>query len=45
MPTDGFGPASDFNMYLLGRLNATYGKPSPEFPHGQPKGPYGFILE
>ncbi|HTO85082.1 MAG TPA: type II and III secretion system protein family protein [Methylomirabilota bacterium] len=45
MPTDGFGPASDFNMYLLGRLNATYGKPTPESPHGQPKGPYGFILE
>lgn len=45
MPTDGFGPASDFNMYLLGRLNATYSKPTPEFPRGQPKGPYGFILE
>jgi pilus assembly protein CpaC len=45
LPTDGFGPASDFNMYFLGRVNATYGKPSPEFPHGQPKGPYGYILE
>lgn len=45
LPTDGFGPASDFNMYLLGRLNATYGKPTPESPRGQPKGPYGFILE
>lgn len=45
MPTDGFGPASDFNMYLLGRLNATYGKPTPQNPLGQPKGPYGFILE
>lgn len=45
LPTDGFGPASDFNMYFLGRLNATYGKPSPEFPRGQPKGPFGYILE
>jgi len=45
LPTDGFGPASDFNMYLLGRLNATYGKPTPEYPQGQPKGPYGYILE
>lgn len=45
LPTDGFGPASDFNMYLLGRLNATYGKPAPEFPRAQPKGPYGYILE
>ncbi|MBV8535212.1 MAG: type II and III secretion system protein family protein, partial [Alphaproteobacteria bacterium] len=45
LPTDGFGPASDFNMYFLGRVNATYGKPSAEFPHGQPKGPYGYILE
>ncbi len=45
LPTDGFGPASDFNMYFLGRVNATYGKSTPEFPHGQPKGPYGYILE
>ncbi|HYM31460.1 MAG TPA: pilus assembly protein N-terminal domain-containing protein [Candidatus Cybelea sp.] len=44
-PTDGFGPASDFDMYLLGRLHATYTKPEPGFPHGQPKGPFGFILE
>jgi len=43
-PSDGFGPASDFNMYFLGRLNATYTKPTPETPR-QPKGPFGFILE
>ena len=43
-PSDGFGPASDFNMYLLGRLNATYTKPTPDQPR-QPKGPFGFILE
>jgi pilus assembly protein CpaC len=52
-PSDGFGPASDFNMYFLGRLNATYTKPTPESPRQpkgpfdfiQPKGPFGFILE
>ncbi len=44
-PTDGFGPASDFNMYLLSRLNATYTKPTPDAPLGRPKGPYGYILE
>ena len=44
-PTDGFGPASDFNMYFLGRLHATYLSPSPTAPRGQPKGPFGFILE
>jgi pilus assembly protein CpaC len=43
-PTDGFGPASDFNMYFLGKLNATYTKPTPE-QAPQPKGPFGFILE
>lgn len=43
-PSDGFGPASDFNMYFLGKLNATYTKPTPEAPR-QPQGPFGFILE
>ncbi|HUZ73005.1 MAG TPA: type II and III secretion system protein family protein [Stellaceae bacterium] len=42
-PSDGFGPASDFNLYFLGRLNAT------RLPRGAnpppPKGPFGFILE
>lgn len=45
LPTDGFGPASDMNMYLLGRLNATYGKPTPEYPLGRPQGPFGYILD
>jgi pilus assembly protein CpaC len=44
-PTDGFGPASDFDMYLLGRLHAEYTKPEAGQPHGQPKGPFGFIME
>lgn len=40
-PTDGFGPASDFNMYLLGHLNAE------RLPPGTipPQTPFGFILE
>jgi pilus assembly protein CpaC len=49
-PSDGFGPASDFNMYFLGRLNATYTRPTPDQPRQPtgpfgPKGPFGFILE
>jgi pilus assembly protein CpaC len=45
LPTDGFGPANDFNMYLLGRLNATYAKPTPDQPFGRPRGPYGYIVD
>jgi Flp pilus assembly secretin CpaC len=44
-PSDGFGPSSDFNLYFLGRLNATYTKPTPQQQQPQPKGPFGFILE
>ena len=44
-PTDGFGPGSDFDMYLLGRLHAAYSKPAPGQLHGTPKGPFGFIME
>ncbi len=42
-PSDGFGPASDFNMYFLGRLNAERLPPGAAPP--QPKSPFGFILE
>jgi pilus assembly protein CpaC len=42
-PSDGFGPASDFNMYFLGRLNATRLPPGAVPP--APKSPFGFILE
>lgn len=44
-PTDGFGPASDFNMYLLGKLHANYVQPASDGLRGRPKGPYGYILE
>ncbi len=42
-PSDGFGPASDFNMYFLGKLNASRLPPGTEPP--PPKSPFGFILE
>jgi pilus assembly protein CpaC len=42
-PSDGFGPASDFNMYFLGRLNASRLPPGTKPP--SPKSPFGFILE
>ncbi len=46
LPTDGFAPASDFDMYLLGRLHDVYSKPAaPPPPVGQVQGPIGFIME
>jgi pilus assembly protein CpaC len=45
LPTDGFGPASDFNMYFLKKLHATYSRPTPDAPHGRPMGPFGYIVE
>lgn len=44
-PTDGFRPASDVNMYLMGRLHATYASPTAGAPPARPRGPHGFILE
>ncbi len=45
LPTDGFAPASDLDMYLLGRLHDVYAKPE-ELPLvGQPQGPIGYIME
>lgn len=43
LPSDGFGPANDVNMYLLQRLHALYrGGRAPE---GVIRGPMGFVLE
>jgi pilus assembly protein CpaC len=45
LPTDGFVPASDFDMFLMGRLYKQYA------PSGKPgriptiKGPFGYIME
>lgn len=45
LPTDGFAPSSDFDLYLLGRLHAKYGgdKSSGEIPLID--GPFGYIMK
>jgi len=52
LPTDGFAPASDFDMFVLGRLEKLYG--TGDTPQGSAhaasvkealKAPFGFILE
>ncbi len=48
LPTDGFAPANDFDMYLLGRLHDVYVKPKApvqERPVGRLLGPVGYIME
>lgn len=45
LPTDGFAPASDADMYLFGRLHKIYVKPDLEPPAGQIEGPVGYIME
>ncbi|MGH6718801.1 MAG: type II and III secretion system protein family protein [Alphaproteobacteria bacterium] len=44
LPTDGFAPASDVDLYFLGRLHGTY---APSETHGAAgyQGPIGYILE
>jgi pilus assembly protein CpaC len=44
-PTDGFGPASDFNLYFMGKLHAQYAKPDAAAAQARPRGPHGVILE
>ena len=48
LPTDGFAPASDFDMYFLGRINSVYAKPGSggsEALAGGLLGPVGYIME
>jgi pilus assembly protein CpaC len=45
LPTDGFAPASDFDMYLLGRLHDVYAVSAASEPAGSLQGPIGFIME
>ena len=48
LPTDGFAPASDFDMYFLGRLHSVYAKPQNgggEALAGSLLGPVGYIME
>jgi len=44
LPSQGLQPASDLDMYLLGRLYSKYSSRSEPTP-GQLKGPLGYILE
>jgi pilus assembly protein CpaC len=45
LPTDGFVPASDFDLYIMGRLYKQYAKPWN--PDNVPtlRGPFGYIME
>ena len=48
LPTDGFAPASDFDMYFLGRLHSVYAMPdngSQDALAGGLLGPLGYIME
>jgi len=45
LPSDGFQPASDLDIYLLGRLYSRYSGRGEATPPGQLKGPMGYILE
>jgi len=45
LPTDGFAPASDFDMYFLGRLHDVYAAPEDQPDVGRLQGPIGFIME
>ncbi len=44
VPTDGFEPASDIDIYLLGRLHREYGKGERPFWKDPLKGPFGYIM-
>ncbi len=45
LPTDGFEPASDIDIYLLGRLHRQYAKGDLPIWSKFLKGPYGYIME
>ncbi len=45
LPTDGFAPASDIDMYLFGRLHATYARAATMPSLSELKAPTGYIME
>jgi pilus assembly protein CpaC len=45
LPTDGFAPASDIDLYLFGRLHATYARSATMPSLGELKAPTGYIME
>jgi len=44
LPTDGYVPPNDLEMYLLGKLQVEYGRKEGEVPDGKPAGPIGYIV-
>jgi len=45
LPTDGFEPASDIDIYLLGRLHRYYTKGERPLWADPLKGPFGYIMK
>ena len=45
MPTDGFPPASDIDMYMLGKLHGEYLDGAPPTTPMPLSGPFGYIME
>jgi len=48
LPTDGFAPASDFDLFLLGRIQKVFGSgasPNSAAARQALKSPFGFIVE
>jgi pilus assembly protein CpaC len=45
LPTDGFEPASDIDLFLLGRLHREYGVGERPFWSDMIKGPFGYIMK
>ena len=45
LPTDGFEPASDIDIYLLGRLHRYYGKGERSLWADPLSGPFGYIMK
>ncbi len=45
LPTDGFEPSSDIDLYLLGRLHREYGEGDLPFWKDLLRGPFGYIMK
>jgi len=45
VPTDGYVPASDIDVYLLGRIHSQYSKGEGPLIENKLAGPYGYIME
>jgi pilus assembly protein CpaC len=45
LPTDGYVPPNDMEVYLLGKLQVAYGNNDGKVPDGKPAGPIGYIVQ